>query len=83
MTSSIQFGSKQIYFQLEYSSRKSLGITVKPDLSVLIKAPIDTSLEKVKEKLRNKVSFCIFIPGLRQENIFPVKLIFISEGSTN
>ena len=50
MTSSIQFGSKQIVFQLEYSNRKSLGITVKPDLSVLVKAPVETSLEKVKEK---------------------------------
>jgi len=65
MTSAIQFGSKQIYFQLEYSSRKSLGITVKPDLSVLVKAPVDTSLEKVKEKLRKKAPWII-----RQQSFF-------------
>ncbi len=65
MTSAIQFGSQQIYFQLEYSSRKSLGITVKPDLSVLVKAPADTSLEKVKEKLRKKASWII-----RQQSFF-------------
>jgi predicted metal-dependent hydrolase len=65
MTSAIQFGSKQIDFQLEYSSRKSLGITVKPDLSVLVKAPVDTSLEKVKEKLRKKVPWII-----RQQSFF-------------
>jgi len=65
MTSSIQFGSKQIVFHLEYSNRKSLGITVKPDLSVLVKAPADTSLEKVKEKLRKKASWII-----RQQSFF-------------
>jgi len=65
MTSAIQFGSKQIYFQLEYSSRKSLGITVKPDLSVLVKAPADISLEKVKEKLRKKAPWII-----RQQSFF-------------
>lgn len=59
MTSSIQFGSKQIDFRLEYSNRKSLGITVKPDLSVFVKAPVDTSLEKVKEKLRKKAPWVI------------------------
>ena len=65
MTSAIQFGSKQIYFQLEYSNRKSLGITVKPNLSVLVKAPADTSLEKVKEKLRKKAPWII-----RQQSFF-------------
>ena len=65
MTSAIQFGSKQIDFQLEYSSRKTLGITVKPDLSVLVKAPVDTSLEKVKEKLRKKAPWII-----RQQSFF-------------
>jgi predicted metal-dependent hydrolase len=65
MTSSIQFGSKQIDFHLEYSDRKSLGITVKPDLSVLVKAPVDTSLEKVKEKLLKKATWII-----RQQSFF-------------
>lgn len=61
----IQFGSKQIDFSLEYSNRKSLGITVTPELSVLVKAPIDTSLEKVKEKLRKKAPWII-----RQQSFF-------------
>ncbi len=59
MISSIQFGSKQITFHLEYSNRKSLGITVKPDLSVLVKAPAETPLEKVKEKLLKKAPWII------------------------
>ncbi len=65
MTSTIQFGSNQIYFQLEYSNRKSLGITIQPDLSVLVKAPVDTSLDKVKEKLLKKAPWII-----RQQSFF-------------
>lgn len=59
MLETIQFGSKQIDFSLEYSNRKSLGITVTPELNVLVKAPVDTSLEKVKEKLRKKAPWII------------------------
>jgi predicted metal-dependent hydrolase len=56
---SIQFGSRTINFRLEYSDRKSLGITVSPEMEVLVKAPIDTPLEKVKEKLRKKAPWII------------------------
>ena len=59
MKSFIQFGSKQIDFRLEYSNRKSLGITVTPDLYVLVKAPVNTSIEIVKEKLRKKAPWII------------------------
>ena len=65
MVQTIFFGSKQIDFRLEYSTRKSLGITVTPDLNVLVKAPVDTSLEKVKEKLRKKAPWII-----RQQSFF-------------
>ncbi len=61
----IQFGSKKIDFSLEYSNRKSLGITVTPELNVLVKAPIDTSMDKVKEKLRKKAPWII-----RQQSFF-------------
>lgn len=59
MTGAIQFGSKTIDFCLEYSDRKSLGITVTPDMEVLVKAPIETSLEKVKEKIKKKAPWII------------------------
>lgn len=59
MTASIQFGSRTIDFHLEYSNRKSLGITVTPEMEVLVKAPADTSLEKVKEKIRKKAPWII------------------------
>jgi len=59
MDTSIQFGSKRIVFQVEYSDRKTLGITVTPDLDVLVKAPIDSSLDKIKEKLLKKAAWII------------------------
>lgn len=59
MIDAIQFGSKKIDFRLEYSNRKSLGITVTPEMEVLVKAPTDTSLEKVKEKIRKKAPWII------------------------
>jgi predicted metal-dependent hydrolase len=59
MKSTIHFGSKQIDFRLEYSDRKTLGITVTSDMEVLVKAPIETSIEKVKEKLRKKAPWII------------------------
>ncbi len=59
MKDSIQFGSKTIVFQLEYSDRKSLGITITPEMDVLVKAPFDSSIEKVTEKIRKKAPWII------------------------
>ena len=55
----LHFGSRRIDFSLEYSDRKSLGITVTPEMTVLVKAPIDTTMEKVKEKIRKKAPWII------------------------
>jgi predicted metal-dependent hydrolase len=65
MTSHFQFGSKKIHYNLKYSERKTLGITVTPDLDVLVKAPLDTSIEKVEEKLRKRAPWII-----RQQSFF-------------
>ena len=65
MTEQIQFGSKLIDFNLEFSGRKSLGITVTPDLEVLVKAPMDTPIEVIREKLRKKAPWII-----RQQSFF-------------
>ena len=59
MNETIQYGSKIIDFRLEYSARKSLGITVTPDMEVLVKAPTDTTMELVKEKIRKKAPWII------------------------
>jgi len=59
MKAKIQFGSKEIDFHWEYSNRKSLGITVTPDLDILVKAPVDASLSKIKEKVTKKAPWII------------------------
>ncbi len=59
MTNAIQFGSTTINFHLEYSDRKTLGITVTPEMKVLVKAPADTTIEKIKEKIRKKAPWII------------------------
>lgn len=59
MTTSIQFGSRIIDFRLVYSDRKSLGITVRPDMEVLVKAPTGTTIEIIKEKIGKKVPWII------------------------
>ena len=54
---SIQFGSRQIDFQIEYSERKTLGITVTPDMDVLVRAPFDSAFSKIEEKLKTIPKF--------------------------
>lgn len=65
MTDSIRFGSKVIDFRLEYSDRKSLGITVTPEMEVLVKAPVATSIEKIRDKIKKKAPWII-----RQQGFF-------------
>jgi len=51
----IKFGTKTINFKLQYSKRKSLSISVLPDLSVIVTAPNDASdIEKIKSKVRKR-----------------------------
>ena len=65
MMASIQFGSKQIDFQIEYADRKTLGITVTPNRDVLVKAPMDSTISKIEEKLKKKAPWII-----KQQNFF-------------
>jgi predicted metal-dependent hydrolase len=58
-TTNTQFGSKQITFHLVFSGRKTLGITVTPEMEVLVKAPVDATLEKIKEVVRKKAPWII------------------------
>lgn len=61
----IQFGSKEIKFELTYSNRKSLGITVTPELQVLVTAPEGASLQKIEAVVRKRAPWI-----LKQENFF-------------
>lgn len=62
---SILYGSKQIDFQLQYKRRKTLGITIKPSLEVIVKAPENATLDKIKEKVRKRASWV-----LKQQSYF-------------
>lgn len=55
----IDFGSKKIEFHLEFTGRQSLGITVTPSLEVVVKAPIETPIEKIKEKLHKRAPWIL------------------------
>jgi len=65
MTHSIQYGSKEINFSLRFSERKTLGITVTPELEILVTSPIGIPIEKVKEKVRKRAPWI-----LKQEGFF-------------
>ncbi|HLO55476.1 MAG TPA: SprT family zinc-dependent metalloprotease [Saprospiraceae bacterium] len=59
MIDQIEFGSITIIYTLEYSERKTLGITVTPDMNVLVRAPLDASPDKIREKLKTKAPWII------------------------
>jgi predicted metal-dependent hydrolase len=59
MTTHIRFGSKQIDFSIFFSQRKTLGITITPEMNVLVKAPENTSIEKVKAIVRKKAPWIL------------------------
>ncbi len=59
MIHSLQYGSRRLDYFLEFSGRKSLGITVTPEMEIHVKAPLDTPLEKVDERLRKRAPWII------------------------
>lgn len=65
MEEQIVFGKHYIDFELKYANRKSLGIKVQPDTSVLVTAPLDISLDKVKTAVSKKALWI-----LKQKSFF-------------
>jgi predicted metal-dependent hydrolase len=59
MKESIDFGSKTIDFRLIFSDRKSLGITITPEMEVIVKAPGNAPIERIKEKVIKKAPWII------------------------
>jgi predicted metal-dependent hydrolase len=55
----LEFGAKTIVYELSFSDRKTLGITVTPDMDVKVTAPENTSVEKVREKVRKKAPWIL------------------------
>ncbi len=59
MKSLLKYGSQEIEFHIRYSNRKTLGIKVKPDLSVLISAPNYLSIKTIQDKVSKKAAWII------------------------
>ena len=53
----IPYGEGEIAFRLERRGRKTLAISVNPDASVDVVAPMDATLDKVLEKVRKRASW--------------------------
>lgn len=59
MQHKLKYGSEEIVFTLHFRDRKTLGITVHPDRTTEVKAPLDTSFEKIEEKVRKRASWIL------------------------
>lgn len=65
MKDSFQFGSKVIDYQITYSDRKTLGITVTPESEVIIQAPLEAKKERIQEILYKRAPWI-----LKQQSFF-------------
>lgn len=53
----VEYGSTKIEFELAFADRKTLGITVHPDRRVVVTAPLDSELQKIREKVRKRAAW--------------------------
>ena len=65
MEYSIDYGSRRILYTLLYTNRKTLGITVNPDMRIVVKAPENSSVDLVATKVRKRAAWII-----KQQNFF-------------
>lgn len=56
---SFQFGSAIIDYELQFSDRRSLGITVTPEMQVIVTAPAGTEIHKIETKLIKRAPWII------------------------
>jgi predicted metal-dependent hydrolase len=61
----ITYGDKAIEFEIIRSSRKTLDISVHPNRTVTVKAPIDALLEEIDRRVKNHARWI-----LKQQNYF-------------
>ncbi len=55
----VEYGTTTIHFSVEYCNRKTLGIVVTPDCSVLVKSPCDATIEQINEKVRKRAAWIV------------------------
>lgn len=66
---SVRYGEEVIHFGLTRTGRKSLAISVLPDLSVVVTAPNGSPLELVRQKVRKRAPWI-----LKQQDYFKTYL---------
>lgn len=59
MIDEIIYGSETIQYSLSFKNRKTLGITVHPDLAVEVRAPENSTIEKVRDKIKKKAAWIL------------------------
>lgn len=59
MQRSITYGSEDIVYTLYFRDRKTLGITVNPDRSIEVNAPIGSDLEKINKKIHKRAAWIL------------------------
>lgn len=64
-TDTVEYGASTIEYTLIYTPRKTLGISVHPDLSVTVNAPEGSDIELIRQKIRKRASWI-----LRQQRDF-------------
>ena len=55
----ITYGERKISYDITYSDRASLAITVRPDCSVVVKSPIDADPDKVERRVQNRARWIL------------------------
>ncbi len=58
-TQSVQYGTAEIEYELSYAQRKTLGISVRPDLQVVVKAPVGTPLEEIEARVLRRAPWIL------------------------
>lgn len=64
-TNSIKYGNTIIDFKLVFKDRKTLGICVMPDQSVLVQAPLESPVESIISKIKKRAPWI-----LKQQSYF-------------
>ena len=55
----VKYGDREIAYAVEFSSRKTLEISVMPDCAVQVKAPQGVSFEAIAQKVQKKASWIV------------------------
>jgi hypothetical protein len=55
----VRYGTVDVAFTLRRSNRRTLGITVRADGSVIVRAPIDAALADIEERVRRRAGWII------------------------